>query len=174
MLNPRLQRELRRANHLMSTGDHVNAGHIFQSLAERARDVDLIYPAPMLFMRAAQTYLLGESFELSIQNARAGLEMLEAQERWPALKHEGTRYIETLESESKKGQAQELREWLADVLQGKPEQELDAKETETQSSLPEKCPYCGASMSLEQINAAGGKASECQYCGSVVLPRPGE
>jgi hypothetical protein len=29
-------------------------------------------------------------------------------------------------------------------------------------------------MSLEQINAGGGRAVECGYCGSVVLPRAAE
>lgn len=172
MLNPRLQRELRRANHLMSTGDHVNAGHIFQSLAQGARDIDLIYPAPMLFMRAAQAFLLGESFELSTENAQAGLEMLGAQERWPALRHEGLHYIDSLQAEGKADKAQEMREWLEDMLQGKPAEK--SEESESKAALPEKCPYCGASMSMEQISAAGGKAAECHYCGSVVLPRPGE
>ncbi len=174
MLNPRLQRELRRANHLMSTGDLVNAGHIFQSLAQGARDIDLIYPAPMLFMRAAQAFLLGESFELSIENAQAGLEMFAAQERWPALRHEGARYIESLEAEGKTDETEEMRAWLDDVLQGKPSEEVKSEVSKKNTSLPEKCPCCGASMSLEQISAAGGKAAECHYCGSVILPRPGE
>jgi DNA-directed RNA polymerase subunit RPC12/RpoP len=172
MLNPRLQRELRRANHLMSTGDHVNAGHIFQSLAQGARDIDLIYPAPMLFMRAAQAFLLGESFDLSIENAQAALEMLAAQERWPALRHEGRRYIEALDAEGKNEQAQSMRAWLQSALNEKPVEETAVDENRI--NLPEKCPYCGASMSLEQISAAGGKAAECHYCGSVILPRPGE
>jgi hypothetical protein len=174
MLNPRLQRELRRANHLMSTGDHVNAGHIFQSLAQGARDIDLIYPAPMLFMRAAQAFLLGESFDLSIENAQAGLEMLVAQERWPALRHEGRHYINSLLAEHKADRAQEMREWLDEVLQGNPIEEVKSQDPQGKVALPEKCPYCGASMSMEQISAAGGKAAECHYCGSVILPRPGE
>jgi hypothetical protein len=170
MLNPRLQRELRRANHLLAIGDHANAGRIFQDLALRARDHDIIYPAPMLFIRAAHAYLLGEDFDLSLESAEAGFDMLIAQERWRALRFESDAYLQELEAAGKKKEADELRAHLkaSPVPAAAPEEETQA------TTLPEKCPYCGASMSLEQINAGGGKAAECGYCGSVVVPRLAE
>lgn len=164
-LHPRLRRELRRANHLMAIGEHINAAQIFISLAEQARDSGIVYPAPMLFMQAAHACLLGESFDLSLAQARTGLDLLSAQERWRALKREGQRYIQALESAGKQADAQQLRAWLEEQMQGKPLEKTGA------GQLPEKCPYCGASLSLEQINAGGRLAAECQYCGSVVLPR---
>ncbi len=173
MLHPRLQRELRRANHLLAVGDHVNAGQIFQSLAEKARDRDFIYPAPMLFIQAAHAFLLGESFAPSLENAQAGLGMLAEQQRWRALNFEGHRHIDELEGAGQKEEAQKLREWLALNLKGQPAEQTAAVESE-EKVLPEKCPYCGASLSLEQMNAAGGRAAECLYCGSVVLPRAQE
>jgi len=170
MLNPRLQRELRRANHLLAVGDHLNAAHIFVSLAERARDVGIIYPAPMLFMQAAHAFLLGEEFDLSLQNAQTGLELLAAQERWRALDHAGNRYIDELQNAGQREPAGKLRAWLDENLQGKAIEEPAPSDNADEAQLPEKCPYCGGSLSLEQINA-GGRAAECQYCGSVVLPR---
>jgi hypothetical protein len=173
MLNPRLQRELRRANQLLAIGEHLNAGRIFQDLAERARDRDIVYPAPMLFMQAGHAFLLGEDYALSLQNARSGLEMLAAQERWPALHHESQRFLHELEAAGRRSEAAELRAWLVEL--GAPSQVKTQTETaESAQTLPEKCPYCGASMSLEQINAGGGKAAECNYCGSVILPRRSE
>jgi hypothetical protein len=168
MLAPRAQRELRRANHLLAVGEHINAGHIFQDLAERARDHDIVYPAPMLFLRAAHAYLLGEDFALSLENARQGLDMLAAQERWSAFRHESEEYLQELEAAGKQKEAAELLEHLKQSPA--PAQTQD--ERAESRTLPEKCPYCGASMSLEQINAGGGRAAECGYCGSVVLPRP--
>jgi hypothetical protein len=168
-LNPRLQRELRRANHLLAVGEHANAGHIFQDLAERARDHDIVYPAPMLFMQAAHAFLLGEAFEPSLENARLGLDMLAAQERWRALRFESDRYLSELEAAGKKAEAAELRTHLSSHSA---QAESVTQEEVQETTLPEKCPYCGASMSLEQINAGGGRAAECTYCGSVVLPRP--
>lgn len=164
-LNPRVQRELRRANHLMAVGQHLNAAEIFMDIGKRAQDIGIIYPVPMLFMQAAHAYLLGEAYAQSIEQATTGLELLAAQERPGALYHEGLRYIEALKSSGRNEDAEHFKSWLQDRIQLTPEVK---QEPET---LPEKCPYCGASMSLEAINAASGQAAECQYCGSVVLPR---
>jgi len=163
-LNPRVQRELRRANHLMAVGDHLNAAEIFVDIANRAQDIGIVYPAPMLFMQAAHAFLLGESFEQSIEQATTGLELLAAQERRSELTHEGTRYAEVLEMGGRLEDAATIRQWLRDRAP-------ESSDVERTTKLPEKCPYCGAAMSLEAVNARGGQAAECQYCGSVVLPR---
>ncbi|MEX2144053.1 MAG: hypothetical protein WD740_05610 [Anaerolineales bacterium] len=160
-----MQRELRRANHLMAVGDHLNAAEIFVSIANKARDLGIVYPAPLLFLRAAHAYLLGEIFDSSIQQAKTGLSLLTDQERWAALYDEGERYILSLDNADQKEMVQHLRAWLAERLQGR------NVEMPPQAQLPEKCSYCGASMSMEQIDFAGGRAAECHYCGSVVLPR---
>ncbi len=164
-LNPRVQRELRRANHLMAVGEHLNAAEIFVDAAKRAQDVGIVYPAPMLFMRAAHAYLLGEAFAQSLEQAHAGLKLLADQERWRALKHEGERYSEELQNAGQKDEARKLLTWLSEVLKGR-----ELGEAAPHGQLPEKCSYCGASMSLEALNARDGQAAECQYCGSVILP----
>ncbi len=163
-LNPRVQRELRRANHLMSIGDHLNAAEIFVDISSRAQDIGIVYPVPMLLMQAAHAYLMGEAYAQSIEQARSGLNLLADQERWRALKHEGDRYIKELEGAGQQEEAKKLRTWLDETLAGK-----DFGPASPKGQLPEKCPYCGASMSLEAI--ADHRAAECQYCGSVVLPR---
>lgn len=170
VLHPRLQSELRRANHLMAVGDHVNAGNIFQSLAMQARDRGFLFPAPMLFMQAARAFLLGESFALSLESARSGFDLLAQQERWRALIFEGDSYIQELIAVGQKGEAQKLRDWLNQKMAAAP---AELKSIAQEKTLPEKCPYCGASLSLEQVNASG-QAAECSYCGSVVLPRTPE
>jgi hypothetical protein len=164
-LNPRVQRELRRANHLMAVGDHLNAAEIFMDIAARALDIGIVYPAPMLLMQAAHALLLGEAYEKSIEQATKGLELLAGQERASALHFEGVRYVEALETAGRKENAAEFRRWLQDRVP------LKEEEMETSLQLPEKCPYCGASLSLEEVNTRSGQAAECQYCGSVVLPR---
>lgn len=167
-LNPRVQRELRRANHLMAVGDHLNAAQIFVDIAEKAQDIGIVYPAPMLFMQAAHAYLMGEAFEKSIEQATTGLELLVAQERSTALRLEGVRYIEALEAAGHLDEGKNFRTWLEDRIQTN----TDVKNVA--ATLPEKCPYCGASMSMEELTTRGGQAAECQYCGSVVLPRTEE
>ncbi|MCL5429576.1 MAG: hypothetical protein M1347_07265 [Chloroflexi bacterium] len=165
-LNPRVQRELRRANHLMAVGEHLNAAELFLDVAQRARDIGIVYPAPMLFMQAAHAYLLGDAYAQSLEQARVGLDLLADQERWSVLQSEGGKYIGELKAAGQEDQAHKLSAWLNESLEDR-----NLGEATSQGQLPEKCPYCGASMSLEALNARGGRAAECQYCGSVVLPR---
>ena len=162
-LNPLLQRELRRANHLMGTGDHANAAEIFTSLAERAQDLGILGPAAMLFLQAGRAHMLGAETEAALERAMSGLKLLAAGERWPALQREGERIAEEFERQGLDKAAAGLRAWLDEKLGN----QAARVETEKKGKLPEKCPYCGASMSLEQMR--GGKAAECRYCGSVVL-----
>jgi hypothetical protein len=162
-LNPKIQKELQRANHLMAVGQHTNAATIFVDIAGRALDIGIVYPAPMLYIQAAHAYLFGEEYERSMAAASTGLELLAGQERRARLLNEGERYIEALEAAARNEDVQQIRTWLADRTAGSPVAE-DANDT-----MPEKCPYCGASMSLEQIRAGGGTAVECHYCGSILI-----
>jgi hypothetical protein len=137
---------------------------IFTTIAGRALDFGIVYPAPMLYLQAAHAYLMAEQDEKSTQAANTGLELLVGQERRTRLESEGLRYIDALKFAGRKEEAELFRSWLNDRLQN-PAPEV------TEGDVPEKCPYCGASMSLEEIRAGRGSAAECQYCGSVVLAR---
>lgn len=157
-LNPRLQKELRRANNLLAIGEHLTAGRNFIDLAERAYDRGIIYPAPMLYMQAAHAFLLGEDYAGSRAQARKGLELLAAQERGEVLRAESARYLAELGAQDRAGAA-ELRAWLDGL-----EAPVDASAAATDA-----CPYCGAVGSLQPLAARGGTAAECRYCASIVL-----
>lgn len=161
-LNPRQQKELQRANHLMAVGDHIAAARIFEDMASRAHDRSIIYPVPMLYLQAAHAYLLGEQLDLSIQHARRGLEQLAGQQRWPLLQNESQRYLAEISVQHSQ-RASELASWLA----GLTPQPLPAAATPN----PDTCPYCGAHGSLEPL--AAGRATRCRYCASVVHPHAG-
>lgn len=171
-LNPRLQRELRRANHLMSIGDHANAAEIFIQLAEHARDRGIMGPGAMLLMRAAHAYLMAGRLQDADTQLQRTLKAFEVAGRMPAAIREGRRFADMLESEGYAEEAKLLRQDLQERLGQLSEQPEDPDVN--QGAFPEKCPYCGASMSLEQINSRGARAAKCQYCGSVVLPRKAE
>lgn len=166
-LNPRIQKELRRANRLMAVGQHTNAAAMFTDIAGSALDIGIVYPAPMLYIQAAHAFLMGDDYEHSLEAASTGLDLLAGQERRARLQSEGERYIDALESAGRTSEVQQVRGWLADRLQGEAEAE------EANDSMPDRCPYCGASMSLGEIRSRGGLATECQYCGSILLARQG-
>ncbi|HRN50963.1 MAG TPA: hypothetical protein PLC52_08815 [Anaerolineales bacterium] len=157
-LNPRQQKELRRANHLLSIGDHANAAILFEDMAGRAHDRSILYPAAMLLMQAAHAHLMAEAAEASLVAARRGFELLASQERWHTLQHEGQRYLGELRAAQHAEPAEQLAAWIAATLPAT----LPAAQPTSDT-----CPYCGAHGSLEAL--AAGRASSCRYCGSVVL-----
>ncbi|MGH2581335.1 MAG: hypothetical protein ACRDFQ_00390 [Anaerolineales bacterium] len=169
MLNPRLQNEIRRANHLMAVGDHLNAARIFENLALKAVDLNFVYPAPMLFMQAAHAHALGGDLRNSLDIGRRGLEMLVAQERRDQLIFEGSRLADTMESGGNSENAEMIRDFLDELLPD--DQRQPSKRCSGAKTIPEKCPYCGATMDLESL-VSNQQASECQYCGSIVMARP--
>lgn len=156
-LNPRQQKELQRANHLLAVGDHVAAARIFADMAGRAYDRSIIYPSPMLYLQAAHAYLLGEQVQPSVESARSGLEMLAGQQRWSQLHSESQRYLTELGLQHSP-EARELQAWLAELTP----QPLPA----SPAPNPDICPYCGAHGSLEPL--AVGRADRCRYCACVV------
>lgn len=156
-LNPRQQKELQRANHLLAVGDHVAAARIFEDMAGRAHDRAIVYPVPMLYLQAAHAYLLGEQLELSLQHARRGLEQLASQERWPLLQNESQRYLAELSVQHSQPAAA-FQTWLSELIP-QPLPDSSAPNADT-------CPYCGAHGSLEPL--AAGRATRCRYCASVL------
>jgi hypothetical protein len=169
MLNPRLQNEIRRANRLLAVGDHLNAARIFEKLALKAIDLNFVYPAPMLFMQAAHAFALGGDMPPSLDSGRRGLEMLGAQERWYQLALEGNRYSETLETAVYPGNSKMIRDLLDELLSGDKRQ--SAKQPSGANTIPQNCPYCGATMDLGSL-VSNLQAAECQYCRSVVMASP--
>lgn len=158
-LNPRIQRELRHANQLLNRGEHGRAAEIFAQIAVNANDLGIIYPAPLLHLQAAQAQLLADQPEASLAQARRGLDLLGAQERWDLLHSQGQRYLEALAESGLAARGAELAAWLGQQPQA------------TGESATLTCPYCGANASLSPLPTRRGRASQCTYCDSIlVLP----
>jgi aconitase A len=154
----------------MSKGEHSNAANIFLSLAERARDLGIMQPASMLFLQSAHAYILAGEVDSAVENAHIGLSMLADADNWPDLRHQAERISELMSAEGFSNQVADMKAWLEKKIKEAPADVTTQHDQKSASTIPEKCPYCGATMSLDQINAAGAKAAECRYCGSVVLP----
>ncbi len=164
-LNPRLQRELQRANHLMRNGNHANAAQIFINLGEGAQDLGILMPASRLFLQASMALLLANQVEDSLAEALKGLRLLAANQQGSAFQIEGNRMIEAFRDSGQ----QEGATQLSDFLASKGGDLLTTKiKAEAKKGIPSKCPYCGASFSLEQIQSGRLRATECKYCSSIV------
>lgn len=166
-LNPKLQRELKRANHLLQNGEHKNAAQIFLNLGENALDKGILFPAAMLFSQSAKASLLANEIQESVNQIQRGLILLAANQRWAALQSEGQAFIKALQNSGFEKEAEDLRLWISEKSFKIPGAKKTAKNSKP--IIPNKCPYCGASMSLEHIKSSRKSATECKYCGSVVI-----
>lgn len=166
-LNPKLQRELKRANHLLQNGGHLNAAQIFLNLGENAQDKGILIPAAMLFTKAATAFLLANEIQNALEQSYRGLNLLAANQRWGAFQHQGEQLADAMQVNGFGSEAEELRSWIIEKS-GKPAKN-SAKAEKSAGKFPSKCPYCGAAMSLEQIKSSQHALTECKYCGSVVM-----
>jgi hypothetical protein len=166
-LNPILQRELKRANHLMQKGEHRNAAQIFQQLGENSQDKGILFPAAMLYMQAATAFLLASKAEQALDQARRGLELLGSNNRWRAYSEERTRILQAFEDGGYEDEAAQISKWSQES--NNKVKEKISEPIASDNEIPSKCPYCGASLSLEQIKNTRHSVTECKYCGSFVV-----
>ena len=166
-LNPKLQRELKRANHLLQKGEHKNAANIFLLLGENAQDKGILFPAAMLFSQSAKAFLLANEILEAVKQIHRGLDLLASNQKWGVFQSEGEQFISAMQSSGFEDQAIELKKWILETSEGRAKRR--PKLSSSNAAIPNKCPYCGASMSLEQIKSSRQSATECKYCGSVVI-----
>ncbi len=165
-LNPILQRELKRANHLMQNGEHLNAAQMFRQLGENSQDKGILFPAAMLYMQSATAFMLANHSENALEQASSGLELLAARQRWRAYAREHKRILQAFEDG---GFGDEARQ-LAKLAENLPLAESEKKgNASTNNEFPSTCPYCGASLSLKQLKNSRYSVTECKYCGSIVV-----
>ena len=165
-LPSKIHSDLRRANQLSEQGDHINAGVIFEELAERALDHGLLRHAPMLLLQSAQAYVLAGEKEKGINLARKGLDMLADAHRWGKLNIIGQRLVDTLAANGYTKESERIQDWLSKTLRG--HSTSRSTPDKARSQLPPKCPYCGATIRSDEVSWIDNKSAECAYCGSAV------
>ncbi|MBW8010022.1 MAG: hypothetical protein FVQ83_02110 [Chloroflexi bacterium] len=169
IFKPRIQKELRRANHLNETGDHANAAVIFERLAIDAHDKNILRHAPMLYLQAAHAFILSSQVAEGVERARTGLEILAETGRWHALQNAGQRTANLLSELGFTDQAQEIDQWLEQNLAEHARINLsEGKQDFSHGKLPPKCPYCGATVRPDETNWINSTSAECVYCGSTI------
>ncbi len=114
--------------------------------------------------------IFGGKPSIAVKQAIRGLEIFLANSLDHASSSEYQRIRETLESEGFAEALHQIENWADETGLVVSKTRGTSKDSETTFQLPEKCPYCGASLSLEQLTAGGRQAAECHYCASVILP----
>jgi hypothetical protein len=161
------------AQRLKEAGDYQTAANIFERLAKGAEERN-IERAPFLFLQAAHCFLLDGQAQHSVELTKQSLSLLAKAERWSALYRSGTRAIKVLEENGQQDVALKMQSWLDEQLADHPEAKTAPISPPLPQSgrqpphLPEKCPYCGASLRSDQVLWIDERSAECVYCGSVV------
>jgi len=155
-------------------GDYKAAANTFERLAKGAED-HAIERAPFLYLQAAHCNILDGQAQQGIGLTNHGLRLLVKSKRWSALFRSGTRAIQVLEENKLHDPAQKIQTWLDEQLVDHPEvKETPLSQPHLQPSsknhprLPNKCPYCGASLRSDQALWIDDHSVECTYFGSVV------
>lgn len=168
IFTPRIEKELRRANHLMERGDHANAAVLFDRLAIDAHDKNILRHAPMLFLQAAHAFILSGKIKDGLQRVRTGLDILAKTNRWRALQNAGQRAVNILSETGYSSEAQEINSWLEEKLSAQDLIQPEDEKNFSRGQLPPKCPYCGATVHPDETNWINSSSAECIYCGSTI------
>ena len=160
---------LTQAHQLMSTGEYIEAGAIFERLARGAVQRG-IPRAPFLFIQAGRAYLEGDEKPKGFTLVKHGLKMLADAGRWGELYRVGQRTLAVLEERGFTEEKARLAAWLEEVL---PEESGQVTEIKQQAEtkhpiLPTHCPSCGGPVDPAVVSWRDDVTAECLFCGSMV------
>ena len=165
----RAERLLNQAHRLMSTGDYIEAGAVFERLARGAFQRG-IPRAPFLFIRAGQAYLEGGEKPKGFTLVKHGFNLLAESGRWGDLYRVGHLTLAALEEKGFKEEKGRLAAWLEEVLPEDSEQVVGLKlqANAKHPVLPTACPSCGGPLDPAVVSWWDDITAECLFCGGMV------
>ena len=160
---------LNQAHRLMSTGQFIDAGAIFERLARGAVQRG-IPRAPFLFAQAGKAYLEGGEKPKGYTLVKHGLKLLAEAGRWGELYRLGHRTLAVLEEKGFTDEKEQLAAWLEEILPEDSEQVMGLKSqiTAKHPILPTACPSCGGPVDPSIVSWRDEVTAECIFCGSMV------
>lgn len=138
-----------RANQFKDSGNYLNAADIYERLGKGAQDRGMLNQAPHLYLEAAHCRLLAKQIKPGIDLMWQGFHLLEKASRWQVINQHGNSWVEELERLRLLEASNKLQIWLEQVLKDHIEAihtHSDLSIIKTSSRVPEKCPFCGASI----------------------------
>jgi predicted RNA-binding Zn-ribbon protein involved in translation (DUF1610 family) len=161
------------ANQLKQSGKFEEAANIFERLARGAEQRGILARAPHLYLEAAYCRLHAKQIQPGIDLMWQGFRLLEKTKRWRAIYMNGRKAIAELQPLEQPEAAEKLQTWLDQTLKEHPEATSSPTELTTSKKplrFPPKCPQCGASIHMNQVDWIDEVSIECPYCGSAIQP----
>ncbi len=160
---------LLQAHRLFSWRQYLPAADLYERLAEGAL---LREPtrSPHLFLQAGKARLAGGQVELGMEQIRRGLGLLNSQQRIVELQRAGWRVIQNLENNGMDQQAEEVRQWMADLktTESGLDWSIPPVSVTPPSRLPHACPACGGVVDPAEVEWVDQITVECIFCGRLV------
>ncbi|HUT17799.1 MAG TPA: hypothetical protein VM366_01465 [Anaerolineae bacterium] len=155
---------LRRAHHLMESGQFAQAYPLLRRLADVAVQRDMPVRAAHLYLRAAHARLEMGGPEDAFDLARRAIRLLLDAGQVARLGGLVPRMVEALEQKGYHPQAVALRAEARSLLG------LSAEQPPVPSPgrLPTRCPSCSAPVRADEVTWVAGRSAECAYCGTAL------
>ncbi len=157
---------LRRANQSLSAGNYAEASSAYEQLA-RAAEARGGPRAPFFYIQAGRTRMLAGQAANGVELMQRGLGVFAL--RGQALKatNVGLRIIRELQARGLNNEAQQLRDYLEELIPGFAAPAADAASAK-RLPLPAHCPGCGAPLRTDEVEWLDDATALCEYCGSPV------
>ncbi len=157
---------LRRANQMLSAGNYAEASSAYEQLA-RAAESRGGPRAPFFYIQAGRTRVLAGQAASGVELLQRGLGVFALRGQDFKATNVGLRVIAELEAHGFKQEAQQVRDYLAELMPGFGERRAEPGSSR-RPALPAHCPGCGAPLRPDEVEWADDTTALCEYCGSPV------
>lgn len=165
----RAEQVMQVAHQLYDQGDYLQAGTIYEELAQAAEASGRRQAAPFLFLQAARCRMRTQQVDYGAMLAHHGLEILVSDGRWEAVHRVTPQLIDDLEQYNLPDYAQQIRQWYAQIEARHPMMSnLPATANIVSLNLPTHCGGCGAPLRPSEVQRLDAHTVECAYCGSPI------
>ncbi len=157
---------LRRANQMLSAGNYAEASSAYEQLA-RAAEARGGPRAPFFYIQAGRTRVLAGQAASGVELLQRGLGLFALRGQSFKAANVGLRVIRELEARGLRSEAQQVRDYLGELIPGLGESKADVASSR-RPALPAHCPGCGAPLRPDEVEWVDDATALCEYCGSPV------
>jgi hypothetical protein len=158
---------LRQANHLMASGQYIQAAELFERFATGALNRNGPR-APWFCLQAGQARLLAGQVPQAMAHIQQGLSLFAESGQIRRLYHAGMRFAAELRERGLETEALLIEAFLKQTLPAGQLAGLQKRAGKVQPLLPVSCPSCGGPVRSDEVEWPDEHTAECPYCGSAI------
>ncbi len=158
---------LQRANQMLSPGNYAEAASAYEQLA-RAAEARGGPRAPFFYIQAGRCKVLGGRTANGIEDLERGLGLFAMRGQAVKATNVGIRIVNELNARGLKNEAQQVTDYLKELVPGFTGTLTQAGPSAKRPALPMHCPGCGAPLRPDEVEWLSDDTATCEYCGTPV------